>query len=171
MKNTLNNHCLQGTTALYFCLSFLLLSSCISHDIGYNGYEKGKYRRVTYGNRKESVERKVFVKDLRYSSDVDLDTFEIFIEKGYQWGRNNGNDTRLVTKSKHPFQISFRYRVGTNYMVYYVVKNQKFDSITPLTVFLEEPYLKDTLLIGVEKYNVTWEFLGYIKVWDNDTNH
>ena len=153
---------------LMVCLSILLLTSCISHYIGYNGYQKYKYRRSTFGNRAESVGRKVFVKDLQYSSNVQLDSFDIFIEKGYKWGHYKYEDTNLVKGSKFPFQVSYTQSTGLNYLNYYVINKSKFDSIDNMAIYLQNEDLKDTLIIGIQKFNKKWDSIGYIKVWNPD---
>ena len=37
-----------------------------------------------------------------------------------------------------------------------------------MNIYLKEPLLKDTLLVGIQKYTNKWDSIGYIKVWDKD---
>ena len=157
---------------IFIVLVILMLIIFISHFlsplVGWYGYEQYKYRRLTYGNRKESVERKVFVKSLSHSSSIDTIPFEIYIEKGYKYGYNNSKSTRFVTDSKFPFQISFTDEIGKNNISYYLINKEEYDSIDEMNIYLKEPLLKDTLLVGIQKYTNKWDSIGYIKVWDKD---
>ena len=137
-----------------------------SSDIGWYGYDKWKYRRNTYGDKIESIKRNVFVKDLQYSKSIDTCHFEVFIEKGYRFGKHSSNDTKFVDHTKYPYQISFTNAVGKNNISYYIINNEILDSVGQVTGFLKKPYIKDTLLIGIQKYNKSWDSIGYIKVWD-----
>lgn len=149
---------------VFICIILIYLSSAI----GWYGYEKWKHRRSSFGNKTESIQRKVFVKELQYSSNVKLDSFNIYVEKGFKYGYHNENDTRLIEKGNFPYQISFTETVGLNIINYYVLNKEKYDSISGTTIYLKNKYLSDTLLIGINKYTTKWDSIGYIKVWDKD---
>lgn len=148
-------------TILYF--GMMLVNSYF----GWYGYEKWKYRRVTFGNKIESIERKVFIKDLEYYSSIDLDSFPIYIEKGYKYGYHSSRDTRLLTDSKYPYQISYKFLDSTKIISYEIMNKNRYDSIDNVTVFLKKPYFSDTLKMGIYKYSSKkWDSIGYLKVWD-----
>jgi hypothetical protein len=88
---------------------------------GWYGYEKWKYRQSTWGNKKESIERKVFIKDLEYTSNLKLDSFNIFIEKGFKFGYHSASDTRIKVDGNFPYQISHTERTNSNNTVYYFI--------------------------------------------------
>ena len=93
-------------------LSLLILF--LSSAIGWYGYSKWKYRRSSDGNKNESISRKVFIRDLEYSSSVKLDTFNIYIEKGYKYGYHSYNETRLLKNDMFPYQICYNIKIDTN---------------------------------------------------------
>ena len=144
---------------------------------GYHGYEKEKYRRNSWGNRSESIYRNAFVKDLETKSNLNLDSFDIFIEKGYKYGYFSADKTNfLANESKYPFQISHTDRTNNNLVAYYFVKGDKSDSIGEhLELYLKEPIINDTLKMRVEKFRMSkengrdkavWDSIGYIKVFE-----
>lgn len=133
---------------------------------GWYGYEKWKPRRSTFGNKNEAIERKVFVKDLNYKSSVQVDSFSVFIEKGFRYGFTSSSVTRLV-EDGWPYQVSFIEKKGKNDINYYIINGKDFGSIDNLNLYLKKPYLKDTLFIGINKCHLNkWDSIGYIKVWD-----
>lgn len=139
----------------------------VNSYFGWYGYEKWKYRRSTFGNKTESIERKVFIKELEFHSSIDLDSFHIYIEKGYKFGHHSSRDTRLVTDSKYPFQVSYEFRDKTKLISYEISNKNTYDSIDNITIFLRKPYMKDTLKMGIYKYSSKkWDSIGYLKVWD-----
>ncbi|WP_281228731.1 hypothetical protein [Flavobacterium aquiphilum] len=152
---------LLGCMILY--LGLVLMNSYF----GWYGYEKWKYRRVTFGNKIESVKRKVFIKDLEFYSSIDIDSFHIFIERGYKYGYHSAKDTRLLTNNRYPYQLSYKFLDSVNMISYEILNKSRYDSTDNVTVFLKKPYLKDTLKIGIYKYSSKkWDSIGYLKVWD-----
>jgi hypothetical protein len=159
--------------ALLLCYFLaVLLNSCISSYIGYNGYEKWKYRRNTWGDKREAISRGAFIKDLNYESNLVLDSFNIYIEKGYWFGFKSMDETRFQEGTHYPYQISFGGIKGMN--VYTLIVNyEKFDSIDNSLysrphIYLDKPYLKDTIILTIMKFHKIPDSLGYIKVWDAD---
>ena len=158
-----------GIGFIYFILWFS------SSFFGWYGYEKWKYRRCTYGNRDESIERKVFIKDLGVISNIKLDSFNIYIERGFKYGYHSSEKTRFEINGSFPFQISFTDRTNSNNTVYYITQYKKSenDSIAE-TLYLKKPFIKDTLIIGIETckviseepYEIEWDSIGYIKVFE-----
>lgn len=138
--------------------------------IGWWGYEKWKYRRTTFGNKTESVERKVFVKDLEYFSSIKLENFSVYIEKGFKYGYLGDYQTRLLENDKYPYQITFIDKMGLNNISFYIINKEKFKLLSSSSITLKDAYLRDTLLIGIDKYTKQWDSIGYIKVWDKDNN-
>jgi hypothetical protein len=159
--------------ALFLCFGMPFLN----WYFGYHGYEKEKYRRDSDGNRNESIFRNAFVKDLGTQSNLNLNTFEIFIERGYKYGYFGYEKTNFeLGKTKYPFQISHTDRTDNNLVVYSFVKGDKSDSIDKhLELYLKEPIIKDTLKMRVEKFRMAkengrdkaiWDSIGYIKVFE-----
>ena len=143
--------------------------------IGYHGYEKEKMRRNSWGNIAESKYRNAFVEKLDFKSNLKIDSFQIFIEKGFKWGNFSSNKTSFnFEESKFPYQISHTDRTDNNDVVYSFIENQKFDSIDEHhTVFLKKPILNDTLIMRITKLRLIeingtnkliQDSIGYIKV-------
>jgi hypothetical protein len=159
--------------ALLFCFTVLLLTSCISSYIGYNGYKKWSFRRNTHGDKSESINRGAFVKDLHYKSSMVLDHFHIYIEKGYWYGYHRIEDeTRFVKGTHYPYQVSCTWVEGQVYSS--LVGYREFDSIInePYSspyIYLDQPHLKDTLVLKIMVFHKDGDSIGYIKVWDTDT--
>lgn len=151
-------------TVIYF---IIYLSSSA---VGWYGYDKWKYRRSTLGNKVESIQRKVFIKDLKYSSNIDLDSFNIYIEKGFRYGYNSSQVTRLLKKDKFPYQICYNIKTDT-INIYEFDDNfisNKYDSI-PSVYFLQGPKLEDPFTIKISRLqNKKWDSIGYITIWDKD---
>lgn len=147
---------------IIICSLFFYIST-----IGWWGYEKWKYRRSTSGNKTESVNRQVFVRNLKYLSNIELDSFNIYLEKGFRYGYLSSDNTRLINDSSFPFQIVFTENIGVNNINFYIINNKKADSLDDVTIYLRQDKLKDTLLIGIDKYTTKWDSIGYIKVWDD----
>lgn len=163
----MNNSIYKIILKVFLLLSMIYFGLIIINSFfGWYGYEKWKYRRSTIGDKKESVNRKVFIRDLQYFSNIKLENFQIYIEKGFKYGYFSEDDTRLIKESKFPFQVSFTESVGLNNINYYVVNKKKYDSIDGTTIFLKKEYLKDTIIVGIDKFTNKWDSIGYIKVWD-----
>jgi hypothetical protein len=168
---------------IVICTILVVLVLCfglpfLNWFFGYHGYEKEKYRRNSEGNRNESIYRNAFVKDLGTKSNLKLDSFEIFIERGYKYGYFSADKTNFLSdESKYPFQISHTDRTDNNLVVYSFVKGNKSDSIGGhLELYLKEPIISDTLKMRVEKFRMAkengrdkavWDSIGYIKVFEN----
>jgi hypothetical protein len=144
---------------------------------GYHGYGKEKMRRNSDGNRNESTYRKVFIKDLDTKSNMNLDSFNIFIEKGYKYGYFSANETNFLTEeTKYPYQISHTDRTHNNEIVYFFIEQREIDSIGyHLDTYLTESILKDTLEMQINKFRMTkenginkavWDSIGFIKVYE-----
>lgn len=133
---------------------------------GWYGYEKWKVRRSTFGNKKESIGRGVFVNDLQFKSSIPIDNFNVYVEKGFRYGYTSSNNTRII-EDTWPFQVSFTTKKEINNVNYYIINANKFGSIDNLNIYLKQAKLNDTLLIGIDKWNLNkWDSIGYIKVWD-----
>ena len=149
---------------------------------GYNGYNKHKPRRNSWGNKKESVYRKTFVKDLKTISNIELDSFNIFIERGYKFGFYSSNQTNFITKNTlYPYQISHTNRTNGSKTSYSFVKERGespngLDSVGyHKEIYLKKPKLGDTLKMSIRKFQVikegeknkaVWDSIGYIKVFE-----
>lgn len=152
---------------IFIIIGCVMLSiGYLSSAFGWYGYKKWEYRRTTFGNESEAKEREVFIKELQYTSSVPIKNFEVYIERGFKYGYHSSKETRLV-QGKYPYQVSFPNSQGKNYINFYVINSKKIDSADKTTVFLKNPQLKDTLLIGINKYSQQWDSIGYIKVWDD----
>lgn len=163
----MNKKALNILILLSIALAVLIIFS--STIFGWYGYEKWKYRRDTYGDVQESKDRNVFVKKLNFYSNVEIDNFKCYIEKGYWFGKNSMNDTDFKF-TKFPYQISFN-GIGNNR--YLQISNTNvFDSITNEdfqrpNIYLVNRELKDTLILKIMGYK-NRDSIGYIKIWDKD---
>lgn len=149
-------------------LIVLLFASCISSYVGYNGYEKWKYRRSTFGNKEQYVNRKVFIKSLEYSSNIVLNSFEVYIEKGFRYGYNGNHETVVLENDKYPFQVCYNISIDKSNVYKYDNSSfkTKIDSLSSV-YFLEKPYLDTPFVVKISKLvNNQWDSIGYIKVWD-----
>lgn len=79
-----------GVIVLYMGIGY------VNSYVGYYGYEKDKYRRFSK-SKEESLNRKVFIKNLNYSIDsVNIDN--IFLERAYKWGSSSQETYPLTEK-------------------------------------------------------------------------
>ena len=149
--------------------------SILNWFFGYHGYEKEKYRRNSWRNKTEAIDRNTFVRDLETESNLKLDSFKIYIEKGYKYGYFSGSQTNFnLGDTKYPFQISQMER--TDNLVYQIVNPNKGDSIGEHSeVYLNQPHIHDTLKMIVEKYRTVeengiskavWDSIGYVKIYE-----
>jgi hypothetical protein len=149
---------------IIICLVFYFLST-----IGWWGYEKWKPRRSTFGNIKESVDRKVFIRKMNYTSSLELKNFNVYIERGFRYGYFSSEQTRLLKNDKFPFQLCYnQIEIDTinNYSFESNI-NTPYDSISVL--FLKNPKLEKEYVIKISKLvSKKWDSIGYIKVWDKD---
>ena len=154
---------------LMLLVTYLVLM-IINSYFGWYGYERWKYRMGTYGDKIESVNRGVFIKDLNYNSNIDLNYFKIYIEKGYWCGFHNLEETRFENKTKYPFQISLKSCDTIKNVIFNVINSEQYDSINneilDVCIYLKEPRLKDTLWLKITTFDKKRDSIGYIKVWD-----
>ncbi len=148
-------------------ISFLFLY--LNSTIGWYGYEKWKYRRDTYGDVNESKGRNVFVRNLNYSSNLKIDSFKCYLEKGFWFGKNSMNDTEFMF-TKYPYQLSFN-GIGNNRYIQ-ISNTEGLDSITNEdfqrpNIYLQNDRLKDTVVFKIMSFK-TRDSIGFIKVWDDD---
>jgi uncharacterized SAM-binding protein YcdF (DUF218 family) len=154
------------TNCLIIFFIVLVFSVLSSSFFGWFGYEKWKYRRSTFGNKAEAIERGVFVRELNYHSNINLKNFHVYIEKVFKYGYLTSSNTRLINEDKYPYQLTFNIEDTINNFNYDYVNHEDFDSID-LNLYLDKPYLEKLLILKVEKYNNNqWDSIGYIKVWD-----
>jgi hypothetical protein len=150
-----------------FVIVALIIITMVNSYFGWYGYEKWKERRATYGNKAEAIERNIFVKDLQFLSSNNTDsTFNVYIEKGFKYGYHNSESTRMLENDSYPFQITFTDKVGLNYINYYIINKEIFDSVGTTVAYLKKPVFQDTLLIGIHQYTKQWDSIGFIKVWE-----
>ena len=64
------------------------------------------YRKST-GNIKESIERGVFVKKLKYLSSIDSVDIDIYIEKRWTYSEDSMFDINTELNTNYPFQNVF----------------------------------------------------------------
>jgi hypothetical protein len=162
------------TTVIVLILCFSL--PALNWYTGYHGHGKEKARRNSDGNRQESIYRKAFVKDLAYQSNLGLDSFQIFIEKGYKYGYFSAGQTNFELDDDWPFQLSHTQRTPDNNTTYYTLQTKSGTMDDHRNVYLKTPRLKDTLVMAVHKFRMTKEngvnkahrdSIGYIKVFEN----
>ncbi|CAM1365497.1 conserved hypothetical protein [Tenacibaculum sediminilitoris] len=149
-----------------------LIIGRINRYVGWDGREQWKYRRSTHGNIKESIERKIMIKELNFESNLDSFKFDCYIEKGFTYSKKSMFETDTSLKSKFPYQISFPtgLRIGETSYILPISNAKLFDSISSELlgpqVFLKRPQLKDTLILKIIEFDKNRKEVGYIKVWE-----
>jgi hypothetical protein len=159
-------------------IAYFLILPFLNWFIGYHGYEKEKFRRNSWGDIQESKTRGVFVKKLNFiylvkSDTVNVDSLNVFIEKGYKFGYFSANETNSkLEKTNFPFQISQTERTNHNLVVYNFTNLKNLDSIGENgIIYLKNPTIKDTLFMTVEGFRLEngkalWDSIGYVKVFE-----
>lgn len=147
-----------------------LLLCFVNSYFGWYGYQQWKYRRESDGDKAESVKRKAFISDLNYKSNLDLTYFSAFIEKGYRCDYHSIDDTRFINDTKYPYQVSLKKFDSIVNGVFTVVNPERFDSINNeilnTCIYLNKPYIKDTIVIKISKFDRSNDSIGYIKIWN-----
>lgn len=133
-----------------FFILFILFSfgGCISYYIGYYGYDKNLYRRCS-DSKVESLTRKVFIKDLKYSIDIPI-IKNVFFEKAYRWG-SSYNVTKLLTpkdkvKKNIYNDLTRLYNVSIKHLDFY--KGSTI-YIPEITIYRKDTILTDTVFLNV----------------------
>lgn len=126
----------------------------LSSYIGWYGYRKWEGRKMS-SSVSEAKARGTFVKRLNYISNPDemnVQNFEIFIEKGFRYGKHTQDKTILLTNTLYPYQLSFNYQPG-NYITVRISKTdlEKFDSSNSNWGYLAMPSLNDTITLELFK--------------------
>jgi hypothetical protein len=136
-----------------------------SSFVGWYGYQKWKYR-VHTKSIADAKRRKVFVQALHYKVDSfsgSLGDFAPYIEKGFKYGYHSSEDTRALTNTQFPYQLSFNYRPTKDITV--TIRHEdlkKFDSANSSWGFLRKPALNDTIILQIRGKDIR---TGTIKVW------
>ncbi len=131
---------------------------------GWWGYEKWKYRRTTFGNRSESLSRGVFICDASYKSNITLENFNVYIEKGFKYGYLGENNTRILLNDSFPYQLTFP--LETKNLHFYVLDSARYKTEIRRFIYLPHEHFKDTITLGINRYTNKWDSIGYVKVWD-----
>lgn len=136
--------------------------------------ERLNERKVTFGDKEWSKNRKVFIKDLNYISSIELKHFNVYIEKGF-WFNPWDRDKSVFNKNtNYPYQISFSKGdtiIAKPYSVFKILNIKKFDSIDnelldDTCVYLKNAKLQDTLLLKIIKFDGKRDSIGYVKIWE-----
>lgn len=139
------------------------------------GYKKWQYRRDTRGNKEESIERGVFVKDLVckefFEKEISIKKFKAYIERGYKYGYFSENTTRVLDGFNFPYQIPVDQLDISNDIYFSIDYNRSkglIDNNNLITshfvIYLKEPTFKDTLFVDIIYNNI--DTIGIIKVFD-----
>lgn len=143
----------------------IFLLGYLSSFVGWYGYKKWRYRVLT-STIAESKNRNVFVRKLSYQIldfGDSLDNFEAYIEKGFRFGYHSSEETRQITNSRYPYQLSFTAHPRQNISINIIQDNlTKFDSSNSSWGFLKDSVLKDTIELEIHEQGV---HPGKIKVW------
>lgn len=144
----------------------MILKPYISNYVGWYGYKVWENRSGTE-TIKESKERKVFVKELQYhieySGDLKKLHFIPYVEKGFKVSNKSIKDTRILTKTRYPYNICFERNLKDSIAIYYKKQDEKkLDSFDGYWGYLKEPYLKDTVYLQIDGVNNN---KGIIKIW------
>ncbi|EZH71292.1 hypothetical protein ATO12_11050 [Aquimarina atlantica] len=158
---------------IIFLIGFLIINSFS----GWYGYEKWKYRRYTYGDIISSKKRGVFVKDLEYSIELDSINYSfdlnVFVEKGFSYGKHSSQETIVLNETDHPYQISLPIRDTTQQISFNVHMNDTINTYKDNgVILLKKPFIKDTLTVDLSKFDNSsrkWNSIGKIKIWDESS--
>lgn len=156
-----------------FLTCLFLLGVFYLSTLGWWGYKKWKPRRSTFGNKIESIDRHVFVKDLHFETNLKVNRLNFFIEKGFKYGYFGDFQTRLLNQDKYPYQISYVIDIDTIHNFSYEDLNYKYfpeDTISNVYL-LKTKDLEKMMMIKVSVLNnQKWDSIGYIKIWDKQKN-
>lgn len=163
MKKSLIPILLLGILILLFVT---VIFPRISNFVGWYGYKVWENRSKTT-SIKESQERKVFVRELHYeiiySGDKKAFHFKPYLERGFKVSNQSIKDTRIITDTKFPYNISFERNLKDKIAVHYEKEDEKkLDSFDGYWGYLKQPHVKDTLHLKIEGEN---NHNGVIKIW------
>ncbi|SDM14706.1 hypothetical protein [Chryseobacterium taihuense] len=100
----------------------------ISNFVGWYGYRVWENRSGS-SSINESKQRKVFVKELNYeiiySGDKKAFHFKPFLERGFKVSNKSIEDTRIITDTKYPYNISFDRNLEQSIAIYYKKEDEK----------------------------------------------
>lgn len=145
---------------------YMILKPYISNYVGWYGYKVWE-NRIKTEKIEESKQRKVFVKELNYkieySGNMQRFYFIPYLEKGFKVSNKSIKDTRIIAKTKYPYNICFERNLKDSIAIYYKKEDEKkLDSFDGYWGYLKRPYLKDTLYLQMDgEDNNT----GTIKIW------
>jgi hypothetical protein len=131
--------------------SILLLISCgiLARYDGYYSYHKEKARRFT-DNKIESVNRNVFISDLKFHVDIPV-VRSVYIERGFRWGKSN-KVTNVLNKSDTFFsrnEPDMPYQIVVEYLHDYQGDSVR---VSAIATHIADTVLHDTLRITVFTY-------------------
>ncbi|WP_139785400.1 hypothetical protein [Chryseobacterium phocaeense] len=137
-----------------------------SSSVGWYGYKKWRYR-VGTDVISESKQRKVFVKELNYkiidSANLKGFYFKPYIEKGFRYGYQSMEDTRIDKYSHCSYNLSYERNMKDSIVLnIFPEDKKKLDSSDIVWGYLKQPYLKDTIRIEIEGMG---KQKGIIKIW------
>jgi len=138
----------------------------VSNFIGWYGYRKWQYRQGT-DNIAESKKRNVFVRELNYkivdSAGFKNIHFIPYLEKGFKYGKHSSEDTRIMSHTDFPYNISYERNLKDSLVLYFIENDlKKLDSSDAVWGYSKTPYLKDTLTLKIEGTNQGY---GLIQIW------
>jgi len=137
----------------------------ISNFVGWYGYKVWENRSKTTSIEK-SKQRKVFVKELNYEiiySGNKKFYFKPYLERGFKVSNKSIEDTRIITDTKYPYNISFDRNLEQSIAIYYKKEDEKkLDSFDGYWGYLKQPYFKDTLHLKIDGLK---NHSGIIKIW------
>lgn len=150
---------------LLLLLIFILNIEKINNAIGWYGYGYWKYR-ISTSIVQESKKRGVFVKNLNYkiidSTNLKDFYFSPYIEKGFKVGKNNENETHILTNSNFPYNLCYERGLKDSVAIYILEDDiNKIDSTNEVWGYLKQPFLKDTIRLRINSKN----HKGIIKIW------
>jgi len=133
---------------------------------GWYGREVWKYR-VGTSSINESKKRNVYVNKLNYkivdSANLNGFYFKPYIEKGFRYGYHSMKKTKVDTYTKYPYNLGYeRNKKDSIVLNIFPEDRVKIDSSDVNWGYLKQPYLKDTIRIGIEGMQ---NQKGIIKIW------
>lgn len=170
---------------LKYLLIFVLIIIIIYYGIiistlltmgSWRGHDYWKYRTSSYSNREQSIEKKVFIKDLKFETNIKYLDQPIYIEKGWKYSKDRKIGIDTILKSQYPYQISLPVEIIVSDSLSIEVFNtdisndsieHRFSEKGVSNFCLKTPTINDTIQFIIYSKK---DSIGYIKIWDDSEN-
>ncbi|WP_336518614.1 hypothetical protein [Pollutibacter soli] len=150
MRMTLSPKGLLALLPMIIICSYLTIGYASSY-IGWYGYKKWQHRKRS-ASILESKERNVFLTQLRYSveGDIKMNNLEVYMEKGFYYGKHTSKVTDTSHRENFPYQITFRNPDDKRLFIFIPEEEfSRYDSCASHSIFLKIQEFTDTLELHV----------------------